>query len=53
MTKKKNELWEWTKALLIAVILAAVIRYFLICTDCGRWIVNDADITRSGSHDCK
>ncbi|CRK80506.1 signal peptidase I [Neobacillus massiliamazoniensis] len=29
MTKKKNELWEWTKALLIAVILAAVIRYFL------------------------
>jgi signal peptidase I len=29
MTKKKNELWEWTKALLIAVILAAIIRYFL------------------------
>jgi signal peptidase I len=29
MKKKKNELWEWTKALLIAVILAAVIRYFL------------------------
>src|SRR5437763_449971 len=29
MTKKKNELWEWTKALLIAVALAAVIRYFL------------------------
>jgi signal peptidase I len=27
--KKKNELWEWTKALLIAVVLAAVIRYFL------------------------
>jgi signal peptidase I len=27
--KKKNELWEWTKALLIAVLLAAVIRYFL------------------------
>ncbi|NRD78856.1 signal peptidase I [Bacillus sp. BRMEA1] len=27
--KKKNELWEWTKALLIAVILAGVIRYFL------------------------
>lgn len=27
--KKKNELWEWIKALLIAVILAAVIRYFL------------------------
>lgn len=29
MAKKKNELWEWIKALLIAVILAAVIRYFL------------------------
>jgi signal peptidase I len=29
MIKKKNELWEWTKALLIAVVLAAVIRYFL------------------------
>ncbi len=29
MAKKKNELWEWTKALLIAVVLAAVIRYFL------------------------
>ncbi|WML49295.1 signal peptidase I [Neobacillus sp. PS3-34] len=29
MTKKKNEVWEWTKALVIAVILAAVIRYFL------------------------
>ncbi|MEH7110467.1 MULTISPECIES: signal peptidase I [Bacillaceae] len=29
MAKKKNELWEWTKALLIAVILAGVIRYFL------------------------
>ncbi|MEH7333452.1 signal peptidase I [Neobacillus drentensis] len=29
MVKKKNELWEWTKALLIAVILAALIRYFL------------------------
>ena len=29
MTKKKNELWEWTKALLIAVALAALIRYFL------------------------
>lgn len=28
-TKKKNELWEWTKALLIAVLLAGVIRYFL------------------------
>lgn len=27
--KKKNEFWEWTKALLIAVALAAVIRYFL------------------------
>ena len=29
VTKKKNELWEWIKALLIAVLLAAVIRYFL------------------------
>ncbi len=29
MTRKKNELWEWTKALLIAVALAAIIRYFL------------------------
>ena len=29
MAKKKNELWEWIKALLIAVLLAAVIRYFL------------------------
>jgi signal peptidase I len=28
MTRQKNELWEWTKALAIAVILAAVIRYF-------------------------
>ncbi|MCQ6274074.1 signal peptidase I [Bacillus sp. V3B] len=26
---KKNELWEWIKALVIAVLLAAVIRYFL------------------------
>lgn len=30
MEKKKNELWEWTKALVIAVALAAVIRYFLL-----------------------
>ncbi|WP_019242329.1 MULTISPECIES: signal peptidase I [Bacillus] len=30
MTKKKSELWEWTKALLIAVGLAVVIRYFLL-----------------------
>ena len=29
MTKEKNELWEWTKALLIAIGLAAIIRYFL------------------------
>lgn len=29
MAKKKNEIWEWSKALIIAVILAAVIRYFL------------------------
>ncbi|EMR07538.1 Signal peptidase IB [Bhargavaea cecembensis DSE10] len=27
--KKKNELWEWTKVLLIAFGLAAIIRYFL------------------------
>ena len=30
MTKKKSEMWEWIKALLIAVGLAVVIRYFLI-----------------------
>ncbi|MFC4320202.1 signal peptidase I [Litchfieldia salsa] len=29
MTRQKNELFEWLKALAIAVILAAVIRYFL------------------------
>ncbi len=29
VAKKKNELWEWIKALLIAVVLAAFIRYFL------------------------
>jgi len=29
VAKKKNELWEWIKALIIAVLLAAVIRYFL------------------------
>ncbi len=28
MTQQKNELWEWIKALAIAVILAAIIRYF-------------------------
>ncbi|WP_249686014.1 signal peptidase I, partial [Bacillus velezensis] len=27
--KEKNELWEWTKALLIAFAIAAVIQYFL------------------------
>ncbi|GKU82452.1 signal peptidase I [Niallia sp. NCCP-28] len=27
--KKKNEVWEWSKALIIAVLLAFVIRYFL------------------------
>ena len=27
--KEKNELWEWIKALLIAFVIAAVIRYFL------------------------
>jgi signal peptidase I len=29
MAKRKNELWEWIKALLIAVGLAVIIRYFL------------------------
>lgn len=29
MSREKNELWEWTKALLIAVGLAAIIRYAL------------------------
>jgi signal peptidase I len=29
VAKQKNEVWEWTKALLIAVGLAALIRYFL------------------------
>ncbi len=29
MAQKKNELWEWIKALFIAVLLAAGIRYFL------------------------
>lgn len=28
--KEKNELWEWTKALLIAFAIAAVIRYFYL-----------------------
>ncbi|PKG25189.1 signal peptidase I [Niallia nealsonii] len=27
--KKKSEVWEWSKALIIAVLLAFVIRYFL------------------------
>jgi len=27
--KKKNEFWEWTKALLVAFALAGIIRYFL------------------------
>ena len=30
MAKKKNELWEWIKAALIAVILVTLIRYFLL-----------------------
>ncbi len=29
MAKEKNEIWEWTKALLIAISLAVIIRYFL------------------------
>lgn len=28
-TKKKNEVWEWAKAILIAFSIAAVIRFFL------------------------
>ncbi|TDL35059.1 signal peptidase I [Jeotgalibacillus sp. S-D1] len=27
--KKRNEWWEWTKALFIAVLIAAAVRYFL------------------------
>ncbi|KKB44647.1 signal peptidase I [Bacillus thermotolerans] len=30
MAKEKNEFWEWVKAFLIAIGLAAVIRYFII-----------------------
>lgn len=30
MAKKKNELWEWTKAIIIAVISVTLIRYFLL-----------------------
>lgn len=29
MEKKKSEIWEWSKAIIIAVLLAAFIRYFL------------------------
>jgi signal peptidase I len=29
MTKKKNEVWEWLKAIVIAVLLAGGIRYFV------------------------
>ncbi len=29
MTRKKSGIWEWMKALVIAILLAAVIRYFL------------------------
>lgn len=29
MEKKKSEIWEWSKAIVIAVLLAAFIRYFL------------------------
>lgn len=28
-TKKKNEIWEWAKAILIAFSIAAIIRFFL------------------------
>ncbi|TNJ64268.1 signal peptidase I [Paenibacillus hemerocallicola] len=34
--KAKNEVWEWTKALLIAFVLAFLIRYFLF----GSYIVD-------------
>ncbi|MED3660377.1 signal peptidase I [Ureibacillus sp. FSL K6-8385] len=27
--KEKNEVWEWTKALVIALLIAVVVRYFL------------------------
>ncbi|WP_100330892.1 signal peptidase I [Bacillus xiapuensis] len=30
MAKAKSEFWEWTKAFLIAIGLAAIIRYFII-----------------------
>ncbi len=30
LAKEKNEFWEWTKAFLIAIGLAAIIRYFII-----------------------
>ena len=30
MARKKNELWEWIKAIAIAVLLAVVIRYFCL-----------------------
>ncbi|KAB7708032.1 signal peptidase I [Bacillus aerolatus] len=30
MAKEKSEFWEWTKAFLIAIGLAAIIRYFII-----------------------
>lgn len=30
MAKKKNELWEWTKAIIIAVIAVTLIRYFFL-----------------------
>lgn len=29
MAKKRNELWEWTKAIVIAILLVIAIRYFL------------------------
>lgn len=30
VTKKKNELWEWIKVIVIALILAMLLRYFLL-----------------------
>ena len=44
MAKKKNELWEWIKALVIAVIISCSYSLFLICSNCCGWFVDDADI---------
>ena len=41
--KKKNETWEWIKALLIAFGLAAIIRIFLFTPIVVDGDFNDAD----------